>query len=74
MKRTTRSHKHLSKHSKSSNTVDWLPIDTRIFPHILAFGHVQGAAKLFLQIEIILAVFIVFGTIMMMAMKILNVT
>ncbi len=42
--------------------VPWLPIDSRIFPSIFSFGHVKGIAKLFLQIEMMLSVGVVLGT------------
>jgi hypothetical protein len=70
MKRSVRSHTHVLKHSKS---IDWLPIDSRIIPNILSFGHVQGFAKLFLQIEIVLALVVVVGAITMMVLRIFNV-
>lgn len=46
---------------KSSLPVVWLPVDTRFFPDILAFGHVRGWAKIFLEIEMSLAVLVVIG-------------
>lgn len=42
--------------------VSWLPVDSRLFLPLLNFGHVKGLARLFLEIEIILSVVIVLGT------------
>ncbi len=42
--------------------VSWLPVDSRLFFPIFSFGHIRGAAKLFLIIEMVLAVSVVIGT------------
>lgn len=42
--------------------VPWLPIDSRLIPHLFSFGHVKGIAKVFLQVEIVLSVGVVLGT------------
>ena len=47
---------------RKSKPVQWLPIDSRLFP-FLSFSHVHGPAKVFLLIEMILAVFMVVGSI-----------
>ena len=46
-----------------------LPIDTRILPDIISFGHVHGVAKLFLQIEIILSLLVVIGTLILVVFR-----
>lgn len=50
--------KKLSKHPSYS----WLPIDSRLLPKILSFGHVKGVARVFLQIEMMAATLVVLGT------------
>ncbi len=47
-----------------SRSVSWLPVDNRLFPFI-SFGHVKGIARLFLEIEIICALLVVAGTIVL---------
>ncbi len=42
--------------------VSWLPVDTRVMLPLLSFGHVHGVAKVFLTIELVLAVSVVFGS------------
>jgi hypothetical protein len=46
----------------NNTSISWLPFDSRLLPPIFAFGHVKGAARLFLEIEIVLSVFVVIGT------------
>lgn len=43
----------------------WLPLDSRILPHIFSFGHVKGMARIFMTIEILLATFVVIGTLVL---------
>lgn len=38
------------------------PFDTSLLPNIISFGHVKGIARIFLQVEIIMAIIIVIGT------------
>lgn len=51
--------------------IPWLPIDSRIFPQIFRFGHVKGTARIFLQIEMILSVGVVIGTLLIVYLKLL---
>lgn len=44
--------------------VHWFPIDTRIIPQIFSFGHVKGIARVFLELEIVMSVGIVCGTVL----------
>lgn len=37
----------------------WLPIDSRLIPDIISFGDIKGVARIFLTIEIVLALLIV---------------
>ncbi|MBI4062397.1 hypothetical protein HY410_00590 [Candidatus Gottesmanbacteria bacterium] len=43
--------------------ISWLPIDSRLLAPFISFGHVKGIARLFLEIEIVLAILVVAGTI-----------
>ncbi|KKU82402.1 hypothetical protein A2973_01595 [Candidatus Gottesmanbacteria bacterium RIFCSPLOWO2_01_FULL_49_10] len=52
--------------------IDWLPIDSRIFPPIISFGHVKGLARFFLEIEIILSVLVVVGTVVVIVLTLLR--
>lgn len=62
-----------SKHnSHSLSTIQWLPIDSRILPSLFAFGHVRGLAKVFLIIEMLLAGFVVTGTLLLMLLTVVR--
>lgn len=50
------------KQSVASNVLPWLPIDSRLLPDIFSFSHVHGIARVFLELEIILATAVVLGT------------
>ncbi|MDP1722860.1 MAG: hypothetical protein Q8L37_06670 [Candidatus Gottesmanbacteria bacterium] len=63
MKRTSRN---------SSHPTPWLPIDSRLIPPLFSFGHVRGIARLFLIIEILLALLVVMGTILVVVIKIVG--
>lgn len=52
--------------------ISWLPIDSRIVPHLFSFGHVKGIARLFLQIEMALSVGVVLGTLAVVVLSILQ--
>ncbi len=52
--------------------IPWLPIDSRIIPHIFSFGHVKGVAKLFLQVEMVLSVGVVIGTLMVVLLRLIR--
>lgn len=43
---------------KMQKPIPWLPVDSRL----ISFGHVRGISRIFLIIEMVLAVFIVLGT------------
>jgi hypothetical protein len=65
--------KRRTSHSRQvhDEPIPWLPIDSRLFPFI-KFGHVKGVARVFLQIEIVLAICIVIGTLIIAAMKVMG--
>lgn len=52
--------------------MSWLPIDSRLIPPLFSFGHVHGAAKFFLTIEMILAVSVVLGTFIVIFFTVIN--
>jgi hypothetical protein len=52
-----------------SEPISWLPIDSRIIPHIFSFGHVKGITKLFLQVEMVLSVGVVLGTLIIVFLR-----
>ncbi|MCX6791776.1 MAG: hypothetical protein NT149_01945 [Candidatus Gottesmanbacteria bacterium] len=51
--------------------IPWLPIDSRLVGSFFAFGHVQGIARIFLTVEMILAVLIVLGTLSVILLTVL---
>jgi len=48
-----------------------MPVDSRLVGSFLSFGRVRGAARIFLEIEMILAVLIVLGTLTVVLLKLL---
>lgn len=58
--------------SMKNKPISWLPVDSRLFLPLLNFGHVKGLARFFLVIEIVLAVLVVLGTIVIVIFKRLN--
>ncbi len=46
---------------KMQKPIPWLPIDSRL----ISFSRVRGVARIFLTVEMILAVLIVFGTLVL---------
>lgn len=54
---------------RSETPIHWLPIDSRLVFPLFSFGHVRGAAKIFLTIEMILAVGVVVGTLILLLLR-----
>ena len=54
------------------NQISWLPVDSRLIPDIISFGHVKGIARFFLMLEIILAVLIVISTLSLAIVKLVS--
>jgi hypothetical protein len=52
--------------------IEWLPFDSRLIPDIFAFGHVKGIARLFLEVEMILAVLVVIGTLILTVIRLFS--
>lgn len=50
--------------------VNWLPIDSRLVLPLFSFGHVRGLAKVFLTIEMALALCVVFGTLVLIVLHV----
>ncbi len=59
--------KHRTKISEQP--VSWLPVDSRLVLPLFSFGHVHGMAKIFLTIEMILAVAVVVGSLAMTLLR-----
>jgi hypothetical protein len=58
------------KKKKVNSKADlWLPIDSRLIPDIISFGHVKGLARVFMVIEIMLSCLIVIGTLGLVIIK-----
>ncbi len=60
------------KLKNSSHPIPWLPIDSRLIPPLFSFGHVRGVARLFLVIEILLALLVVAGTLLIVAVTVIG--
>ncbi len=60
----------MKKKHHYSKPIRWLPIDSRFITPIFKFGAVKGTARIFLEIEITLAIFIVGGTLVAAGIKI----
>jgi hypothetical protein len=56
---------------KMQKSLPWMPVDSLLFGPFFAFGHVQGIARIFLTVEMILAVLIVFGTLSILLLTVL---
>jgi len=54
---------------KNDKPIPWLPIDSRLILPFLSFGHVRGFARLFLQIEMLLAILVVVGALIVAALR-----
>jgi len=50
-------------HSHMERPIRWLPVDSRFITPVFKFGQVKGMARIFLEIEITLCIFVVGGTI-----------
>ena len=55
--------------SRRSGPVNWLPIDNRLIPHIFSFGRVKGIARVFLQVEMMLSIAVVFGSLVLFILQ-----
>lgn len=53
---------------KMEKPIDWLPIDSRILPSV-SFPHVRGIARIFLIIEMLLCTLVVFGTLVLVLVR-----
>lgn len=41
--------------------VSWLPVDSRLFSPLFSFSHVHGVGKIFIAMEMVLAVGVLIG-------------
>ncbi len=60
--------KNSSQKRPTHGPISWLPVDSRLFSPFLSFGLVQGFARLFLEVEIVLAVLVVVGTLVILGL------
>ncbi len=67
MKRRRSTHRFTRR---MSATAPWLPVDSRLIPNLFAFGHVQGWARIFLEIEIVTSLLVVLGAILLLVLQI----
>ncbi len=56
------------RNTHKAKPIAWLPIDSRLFLPLFSFGHVRGAARLFLEVEIVLSLLVVFGTLTLLVL------
>lgn len=56
----------------SDAPMHWLPIDSRFINPLFSFGHVRGAAKIFLTIEMTLAGGVVTGTLLLVVLRLIS--
>lgn len=54
---------------RRSAPIHWLPFDSRLILPIFSFGHVKGVARLFLQVEMVLSVGVLFGTLTIVILR-----
>lgn len=57
---------------KREQPVSWLPIDSRLIFPLFTFKHVHGIARIFLIIEIGLAVSVVIGTFAVVMLRVID--
>lgn len=55
--------------SMKNKPISWLPVDSRLFLPLLNFGHVKGLARVFLEIEIVLSLLVVLGTLTVVVLQ-----
>lgn len=54
---------------KTHRPVAWLPVDSRLFGPFISFGHVRGAARIFLLVELFLSTLVVVGALTVLFLK-----
>lgn len=57
---------------KREQPVSWLPIDSRLVHPLFSFGRIKGVARVFLTIEMIMAIGVVLGTFAIVLLKVTN--
>lgn len=72
MKISMRKHAGASRRQKTLEPIFWLPIDSRLFPYLFTFGHVRGWARFFLEVEMVLSILVVLGTLILVAFSLLS--
>ena len=64
--------KSASRPLHKTKAISWLPIDDRVIPHIFSFGRVKGIARIFLQVEMILSVIVVLGSLVLFVLQMVH--
>lgn len=60
----------LPRRKNRQQVISWLPfVDGRILPDIISFHYVKGPLRLFLQMEIVLALLVVIGSCIVIVLK-----
>lgn len=54
---------------RTHKPIAWLPVDSRLFGAFVSFGHVHGAARVFLILELILSTLVVVGALSVLFLK-----
>ncbi|HLD25207.1 MAG TPA: hypothetical protein VJB96_04805 [Patescibacteria group bacterium] len=57
---------------KREQPIGWLPIDSRLVSPLFSFGRVHGIARIFLTVEMIMAVGVVAGTFVIVVFRVIN--
>lgn len=60
--------KRKAGNAKVDDAISWLPIDSRLIFPLFTFGSVRGVAKIFLTLEMILAVGVVLGSVVLLVL------
>jgi hypothetical protein len=69
MPKLSASHKQKSSYIQKNS---WLPIDERLIPHIIEFGHVKGITRIFLEFEIAMSLLVVLITVIFTVAKLFS--
>jgi len=56
---------------KREQPIRWLPVDSRLMLPLFSFGHVHGVAKIFLTVEMVMAVGVVLGSFGLVLLRLL---
>lgn len=68
-KKSTKKKYYIDEHEYP---IRWLPIDSRFITPFFRFGSVTGISRIFLEVEITLAIIVVIGTLFVAALKLVS--